>query len=278
VREAHQRNPAGLAPIPDEAQSWCSRDDLASTSIADEGDGFAREENSMRSPLEASLLVCALTLALPAAAQEEGPAVPVDKAAYHVPVFRNDYVALLRVNIPPQRSAGYHIHSTDQISVLIEEADQAGQVLGQAPTPPRRNPRGGVTYTAYSKKAMTHRVNNVGATAFHNIVITLRDAQPGRFSPGLREGAGYTQIIDNERVRAWRLVLEPGQTAAAITQNAPGLRVIIDGGEIAEIAPGEPDRGMALRLGDFYWQEPGATRAVRNIGTTRVELVEFELK
>jgi hypothetical protein len=54
--------------------------------------------------------------------------------------------------------------------------------------------------------------------------------------------------------------------------------VIIDGGEIAEIAPGEPDRGMALRLGDFYWQELGATRAVRNIGTTRVELVEFELK
>jgi hypothetical protein len=152
VREAHQRNPAGLAPIPDEAQSWSSRDDLASTSIADEGDGFAREENSMRSLLEASLLVCTLTLALPAAAQEEGPAVPVDKAAYHVPVFRNDYVALLRVNIPPQRSAGYHIHSTDQISVLIEEADQAGQVLGQAPTPPRRNPRGGVTYTAIPRR------------------------------------------------------------------------------------------------------------------------------
>ena len=231
----------------------------------------------MRHLLEASLLVCALALALPAAAQDEGPGVPVDQAAYHVPVFRNDYVALLRVNIPPQRSAGYHIHSTDQISVLIEEADQAGQVLGQAPTPPRRNPRGGVTYTAYSKKAMTHRVNNMGATAFHNIVITLRDAQPGRFSPGLRRRCRL-QIIDNERVRAWRLVLEPGQTAAAITQNAPGLRVIIDGGEIAEIAPGEPDRGMALRLGDFYWQEPGATRAVRNIGTTRVELVEFELK
>jgi hypothetical protein len=35
---------------------------------------------------------------------------------------------------------------------------------------------------------------------------------------------------------------------------------------------------MALRLGDFYWQEPGAARTVRNIGTTRVELVEFELK
>ena len=232
----------------------------------------------MRHLLEASLLVCALALALPAAAQDEGPGVPVDQAAYHVPVFRNDYVALLRVNIPSQRSAGYHIHSADQISILIEEADQAGQVLGQAPTPPRRNPRGSVTYTAYSKKAMTHRVNNVGPTAFHNIVVTLLDAQPGRFSPSPREGVGYTQLIDNERVRAWRLVLEPGQTAAAITQKAPGLRVIIDGGEIAESVPGAPDRGMALRLGDFYWQEPAGTRTVRNIGTTRVELVEFELK
>ena len=94
----------------------------------------------MRHLLEASLLVCAL--ALPAAAQDEGLGVPVDQAAYHVPVFRNDYVALLRVNIPSQRSAGYHIHSADQISILIEEADQAGQVLGQAPTPPRRNSAG----------------------------------------------------------------------------------------------------------------------------------------
>jgi hypothetical protein len=106
----------------------------------------------------------------------------------------------------------------------------------------------------------------------------LADGPGGRFSPAARESVGYTQLFDNERARAWRLVLEPGQAAAAITQNAPGLRVIIDGGEIAESVPGEGDRGMMLRLGDFYWQEPGVTRAVRNIGTTRIQLVEIELK
>ncbi len=230
----------------------------------------------MRHVIAASLLAC--TLVLPAAAQEEGVAVPVEKAAYHVPVFRNEYLTLLRVNISARRSAGYHIHSKDQISVLIEEADQSGQLLGEQPTPPRRTPRGNVSYTAYSKKSMTHRVNNVGSTAFHNIVIALTDAPPERFSPAAREGTGYTQILDNSRVRAWRLVLEPGQAAAAITQNAPGLRVVIDGGEIAESVPGAPDRGMALRLGDFYWQQPGVTRAVRNIGSSRIELVELELK
>ena len=232
----------------------------------------------MRHQLKIPLVLCAFALAQPATAQDEGPPVPVEKAAYHVPVFSNQFLSVLRVNIPSQRSAGYHTHSLDQISILVEEADQTGQVLGEQPTAPRRNPRGNVTYTAYSKKPMTHRVSNVGPTAFHNIVISLRDAPPGRFTPAAREVAGYTQVLDNERVRGWRLVLEPGQTAGVIAQQAPGLRVVVQGGEVAEGVPGEGERGMLLRLGDFYWQEPGAKRVVRNIGTSRVELVEIELK
>jgi hypothetical protein len=217
-------------------------------------------------------------IAKEALAQEEGPPVPVDKAAYHVPVFRNDTIAVLRVNIPGHRSAGYHIHSQDQISVLVEEADQSAQVLGEAAAPPRRNKRGSVTFTAYSKKTLTHRVNNVGDSAFHNIVVTLINPQPKGLTPGVRDVAGYTQILDNDRVRGWRLVLEPGQSAGAITQTAPALRVVVDGGEISESMPGERERGMALRLGDFYWQEPGSTRTVRNIGTSRIEVVEIEFK
>lgn len=232
----------------------------------------------MRHQLKILLVLGAFTSAQPAAAQDEGAPVPVEKAAYHVPVFSNQFLSVLRVNIPSQRSAGYHVHSRDQISILIEEADQTAQVLGEQPTPPRRNPRGNVSYTAYSKKPLTHRVSNVGPTAFHNIVITLADAQPGRFTPAPREVAGYTQVLDNERARGWRLVLEPGQAAGVIAQQAPGLRVIIQGGEIIESTPSEGERGMLLRLGDFYWQEPGGKRVVRNIGTSRIEVVEVELK
>ena len=84
----------------------------------------------MRYRLKASILVCALTLATPTMAQVEGPAVPVDKAPFHVPVFRNEYVALVNVYIPPGRVAGYHTHSLDQISVLVADADMVGQVWG----------------------------------------------------------------------------------------------------------------------------------------------------
>jgi len=85
-------------------------------------------------------------------------------------------------------------------------------------------------------------------------------------------------ILDNERVRVWRLALEPGQAAPAVTQTAPGVRVVIDGGELVESVPGKPDRAKAPRSGEFFWQDAGQTRAVRNVGTTRIELVELELK
>jgi hypothetical protein len=42
--------------------------------------------------------------------------------------------------------------------------------------------------------------------------------------------------------------------------------------------PGEAERGWGLRTGEFFWQDAGTTRAVKNIGTTPINIVEFELK
>jgi hypothetical protein len=79
-------------------------------------------------------------------------------------------------------------------------------------------------------------------------------------------------------VRGWRLALEPGQSVAAITQQAPGIRIFLNAGDLVESVPGQPGRAMHGKLGEFYWQDPGVTRGVRNTGTTRLEFLEFELK
>ena len=232
----------------------------------------------MKRWIATAFAVCVTALAQPASAQEASP-VPVGQASYHVPAFQNDLVAVFRVYIPGGRQAGYHIHSSDQISVVVEDADQAGQELGGQPYPARRTPRGNVGYTAFSKKTMIHRVHNQGATPFHNIVTAILYPESGRFAAGARTDVpAYTQVLDNDRVRAWRLVLEPGQSAAAITQKAPGLRIVVSGGEIVETVPGQPEQAMFTRVGDFFWKDAGVTRAIRNIGTTRIEFVEYELK
>jgi mannose-6-phosphate isomerase-like protein (cupin superfamily) len=237
----------------------------------------------MRHVVAVSVAATSITLAClfagAAGAQEETAAVPIEKAPFHLPVFRNEYVTLLKIDLPPHHNTGFHTHSTDSVSVNIEDAEMANQLPGEKQTPPRHSKRGQASFVAYSKEPpRTHKATNMGETPFHNVSFLFNNPRPAGFTPSTRAANGYTQIMDNERVRGWRLVLAPGETASTITQTAPGLRVVLDGGEIAELVPGKADRGMNLRMGEFYWQDPGTTRAVRNNGTTPLELIEFELK
>ena len=117
------------------------------------------------------------------------------------------------------------------------------QPLGEPQAgPPRHSRRGEPSFNATSKEPpRTHKASNVGADVFHNIDVIFQKPQPAGFTPGSRAGvAGYTQIMDNERVRGWRVVLEPGQSAAAITQPAPGLRIV-------STAASSPNRYRASR-------------------------------
>src|SRR5260221_6216593 len=59
--------------------------------------------------------------------------VPVERAPFHVPAFGNEFVTLLNVNIPAGRTASYHRHSLDMISVVVESAKTKTQVLGDDP-------------------------------------------------------------------------------------------------------------------------------------------------
>src|SRR3989454_3103492 len=235
----------------------------------------------MRPLLAVSLFAFACILAIPAMAQNKEVGVPILKAPYHLPVFTNEYVTVLKIFIPPGRNTGYHIHTEDSVSVNIIPADMTNQNLGSSEvTRGERAQRGRAAYTSYSKDGpRTHKATNIGQTPFHNVSFMFRNRKPGQFTPSSRANVpGYVQIMDNERVRGWRLVLEPGQAAAAITQTAPGIRIVLDGGELVESVPGHADRGWMLGSGEFYWQEPGVTRGLRNIGTTRIEIEEFEIK
>jgi hypothetical protein len=231
-----------------------------------------------------SIFMLACTLTGPAFAQLEDRPVPMDKAPFHVPIFSNDYIILLDVNIPPGRNTGYHTHYADSVSVNLTPASQTNQNYGSsevsAPGTGGEGEPGRTTFTNVTKNGpRTHKATNVGSTPFHNISFILKDRGAAAATASDRAGAvGYTQIMDNARIRAWRVVLKPGETTGQVTQTAPGLRVYVRSGVLAEIVPGAADRGMAPYEGDFIWQDAGQTRAVKNTGTTLVEFVEFELK
>lgn len=205
--------------------------------------------------------------------------VPVQKAPFHIPVFSNEFVTLLNVTIPAGRNAPYHSHSRDLATVLVEAADTRVQVLGQAPADRPARQAGVINFTAYSKSPGVHQVTNTDSKPYHIVGFEIAYPEPGRFTSSSRSSAPeYKQELDNERVRGWRLILEPGQTAAEITQTAPGARIIVRGGELTETEPGQSGRAMRLEVAGFMWQSANVTRALKNTGNTPLEIVEFELK
>src|SRR5262245_22625370 len=233
----------------------------------------------MRVLVGASLVALSCAVALSAFAQSEEKGVPIDQAPFHVPAMKNEYGTVLIINVPPGRNTGYHIHSQDSFSVNIEAADMTNQNLGSSQvSPPNRAQTGRILFTPYYKEGeRTHKATNVGPTHFHNVSFLFASRTPHGFAPSTRP-SGYEQIDDNERYRAWRLMLQPGQSVPAFKQGAPGLRVVVTGGELMESVTGQPDRGMKPREGEFFWQEAGITRAVKNTGATPLNLVEVELK
>jgi len=238
----------------------------------------------MRQLASVSVILLAAVLSAPAVAQVEDKPVPMDKAPFHIPVFQNDYLILLNVNIPPGRNTGYHIHYADSVSVNLMPASQTSQDYGSkdvsAPGTGGEGAPGRATFTNVTKDGpRTHRATNVGPTPFHNISFILKHAGADGNAVSDRTGvAGFTQIMDNARLRAWRVILEPGQSTGQIRQGGPGLRVYVHGGVLAEVIPGNADRGMAPYDGDFIWKDAGETRSIKNTGTTRLEFIEFELK
>jgi hypothetical protein len=233
----------------------------------------------MKSIHVAIFAALASAFALSAIAQNETP-VAILNAPYHLTVFKNEYVTLLNIYIPPGRNTGYHIHSRPSVSVNVEDADMVDQNFdAPQPDPMQHSQRGRATYTDYTKKTRVHKEGNVGTTPFHNVSFIFNLEKPSGFTPSMRADVpAYAQILDNEWVRGWRLALDPGQSVGAVTPQAPGFRIFIDGGDLIESVPGQPDRAMHPKLGEFYWQNPGVTRSLRNGGNSRIEFVEFELK
>ena len=217
-----------------------------------------------------------------ASAQLEDKPVLMTKAPFHVPMFSNEYVTMLNIHIPPGRDTGFHTHFADSTTVNFSPAIRTNQVYGEAKisAPSVGDPvPGRVSYNNVAANGeYTHKASNVGPTPFRGISALLQERRSGRPVSDRSDAAGFAQVLDNARVRAWRVILEPGEKTGQITQSAPGWRVYVRGGVVDELVPGSAPRGMAVADGDFMWQDAGQTRAVSNSGSTVIEFVEYELK
>lgn len=90
---------------------------------------------------------------------------------------------------------------------------------------------------------------------------------------------GTDLIFEDDRVRVWQIVLEPGQEAPFHTHHLDYTTVVIESSKLERINadgtvdPSEPQVGRVMR-----WHQGTRQHGLRNVGTTRFRNVIIEIK
>jgi quercetin dioxygenase-like cupin family protein len=215
--------------------------------------------------------LCCLVCGATASAQS---VVAIDQEPAHRLVLQNVNVRVFEVTLPPGEDSLWHVHRHDGISVRLADATIEDEPTdGQAET--LRLRRGAVAYGS-TPTARTHRVRNVGETTFHNVYVELLTDD----DVGEHHAAASDRRVEfeNERVRALRRVLAPGESTGMHTHAASGVAVLVTAGRLAIHSPQGTARTSDVDAGTVQWIDSGTTHSLKNVGDAPIEIVDIEPK
>lgn len=205
--------------------------------------------------------------------QSNSPQSPVEISGEprHHPKFENEFVRLWDVTVPAGDATLWHAHRNDNVVVSFGDVKLRIETLGRDPV------EGPWKFgeVRFSKATYIHRAINVGTTSFHNFTIELLKAAGGA---NLTKEPGREPVLENERVRVFRVNLEPGQSGPMHTHAVPILAIALTAAEL-EVATkgGKPER-VSRPEGNVLWRSEAVTHSIKNVGKTRYEGVDIEFK
>ncbi len=213
-------------------------------------------------------------------AADDDRVVPAHQEPRHVPKLVNALVRVIDVEIPEGERTLFHAHSLDYPYLMVTSVTLNNQIFGQESKdlPITRGLVG--YYRASTQGTYTHRFINLGPGTFRAIGIELLQpiALGGSVTGSIPAQPGLTTVLDNERVRAYRIVLAPGQSLGPIAIPGPSLRVALPAGAITDQAPGAAAVETTLAPARFAFSDTARVITLTNRGTEPLELVEFEFK
>jgi quercetin dioxygenase-like cupin family protein len=221
-------------------------------------------------------VLCLGCLVLCGAKATAQSAVPIEQEPSHRVVLQNEHVRVFEVWLPRGEITLWHVHRHDGVSVrlaaaTIEDHPKDGQIKTL------RLRRGAVAYGA-TPTALTHRVRNVGESTFHNLYIELLPGHDGDGGRSAAAALGRQVELDNDRVRALRRILAPGESTAMHTHASSAIAVLVTAGRLEVSDPKGAARTVEVKAGAAQWIDSGTTHMLRNVGDSPVEIVDIELK
>lgn len=201
-------------------------------------------------------------------------AVPIDQEPSHQKKFENDYVRVFDVVVPPRGETLYHVHSHDYVFVSFGAARVRSEPLGARP----------IDLTLSDGEArfvsgpVTHRAVNLAETPFHNLTVEILKSAGAPAEAPLPAMPGHSIVLENDRIRIDRQVLEPGQSTGPHTHTLSSLGICVSRARVEYSEAGEKAVVADLETGQFNWHSGTRTHSLRNVGKTRFEAIEIEWK
>jgi quercetin dioxygenase-like cupin family protein len=167
------------------------------------------------------------------------------------------------------------IHSNDYAYVGIGPATLKAEVFGSGATQDLILKDGEARFT---KGPITHRVTNIASSPFRNITIEILKS-PGAVGASTPDTSpGHSVVLENERIRIERLILEPGQYTNVHTHNLSALSVFLTNARVEITSPAGKPETIDYKPGDFRWRAAPVTHSIKNIGSTRFEAIGVDWK
>lgn len=199
---------------------------------------------------------------------------------HHHVLMENEFVRVYRVVIPRGDATLWHEHQLDFGVAMVNGSMLRGDLPHNTPGPNWMASTANFLYFPFGSKNAVHKFNNIDEVQLnHQLAFELIQRNPTGFAVGDRTNvAGYTQEIDNNRIREWRLKLAPGESAGTVTQRAPGLRFIISGSRFTETHGEDAETENKVASGDWQYLPGAAIRTITNVDNVPLEMIEIEIK
>lgn len=212
--------------------------------------------------------------------QEKNPqnVVPIIDEPAHKIRFDNGSARMYEVVLKQGESTLMHEHLTDNFTIFFRTARILAEPYGDREPIIIEAAPGIVGFTSTADGSYSHRVISGGEETFHVIAMELLTPPSANVNhPVSRSGTPFEVVLENNRGRAYRISLAPGESTGSFRRRAGTALFAVSGGRISEAPDGKPSRLWDFETADFRWFDTSETLTIRNESSLAVELVEIEI-
>ncbi|MGI9262518.1 MAG: hypothetical protein ACR2QR_10810 [Woeseiaceae bacterium] len=201
-------------------------------------------------------------------------------------VLTNEHVVLQRLVVPAGKWEGIHSHPGNQIYVHIKGGEWSGRLGGEYEYEGLPDEDGAVGWMDEIPLSAGHDSGNTGDTPIDLIYVTLKKDVPigpgSEHTPQTYPNIPLELLLDNHRVIAQRVQVEPGQWTGVHSRPGNQVYIHIKGGTWSERRGGvQTEPAPFSDAGSVGWMDaidPDEAFEMGNTGDTTIDFVLVTLK